>query len=402
MLNRSSHYHLTSERVKGGPGGSGIDTLISYRSDAGKIFGEQYNFVSFDPRGVNNSGLALDCFSGNVEAKAAFTRIHRSGSTNTSSTVLETQYYATSIIGEWCNHAVQEKSPYSYYVTTPAVTRDIITYIEAEAESSGKPRADAKLWYYGLSYGTVIGTTFAVMFPERIGRLILDGVVDAEEYYTNNWRSNIAQDDEMVASFASFCHEAGSGNCSFWGPSPENITCRLDNIISQLEHEPVPLSGVDTNSIPTLATSSDLKALILSAGYEPLISFPQLADVLSEFERGNATGLGGVVQRFGGFSDASNMIKCADTYTRNKVVTIGEWKEYVEYTTAESRYVGDIYPIGGDTIACRGFRPNLPDSMIYQGRFPLFVVLIVQKSRLSLSLSLGFLINYKTRPPPSI
>ena len=40
----------------GGPGGSGVELLLTYRTIAGQIFGEQYNFVSFDPRGVNNSG----------------------------------------------------------------------------------------------------------------------------------------------------------------------------------------------------------------------------------------------------------------------------------------------------------------------------------------------------------
>lgn len=130
---------------------------------------------------MNNSGLSLDCFSGNAEARLAFNRLHRTGVTNISSTSLEEQYYSSSIYGEWCNNAVENESPHGYYVTTPAVAHDLLTFIEAEAEAAGQSPSDARLWCYGISYGTVIGATFASMFPDRVGRMILDGVVNAEQ-----------------------------------------------------------------------------------------------------------------------------------------------------------------------------------------------------------------------------
>ncbi|PTB65893.1 alpha/beta-hydrolase [Trichoderma citrinoviride] len=350
----------------GGPGGSGIDLLLTNRALASQAFGEQYNIVSYDPRGVNNSGLSLDCFSGNTEARSTFSRLHSTGVTNISSSSFEEQYYSSSIYGEWCNDAVEKESPHGFYVTTPAVASDLLTFIEAEAELAGQAPSDAKLWLYGISYGTVVGATFASMFPDRVGRMILDGIVNAELYYDNYWSVNVDQMDEAMAKFSSFCHSAGPERCSFWGPTPANITARMDNLILQLQNHPVPISGVQSRGLPALVTYSDLKALFVNTLYIPIASFPVMADILHQLERGNASALVGMFDGLGLTIDAGHVIQCADSSRRNKLTSIEEFKSYVEYTVSKSKYIGDVYPIFVDSILCRSFRPQLPDSMVVQ------------------------------------
>lgn len=126
-------------------------------------------------------------------------------------------------------------------MTTPAVAHDLLTFIEAEAELAGQSPPNARLWCYSISYGTVIGTTFASMFPDRVGRMILDGVMNAEQYYSNDYRDNVDQMDEAMEKFSIFCHSAGSEACSFWGPSPADITARIDDIIFKLRNHPAPV-----------------------------------------------------------------------------------------------------------------------------------------------------------------
>lgn len=293
--------------------------------------------------------------------------MHITGVTNISSTSLEDQYYSSSIYGEWCNDAVKSE-PYGYYVTTPAVAHDLLTFIEAEAKVAGQSPSDARLWCYGISYGTVIGTTFASMFPDRVGRMVLDGVLDAEQYYDNDWRDGIDQIDAAVEKFTSFCHSAGPEKCSFWGPTTANITARLNGIIYQLQNHPVPVSGVQSRGLPTLVTYSDLKTLFINTVYTPVASFPGMADILHQLERGEASALAGMVDRLGITSDAGYVIRCADSYRRNKLNTIEEFKSFAEYTTSKSRYIGDIWPIFVETILCRSIRPRLPDSMVVQGK----------------------------------
>ena len=84
--------------------------------------------------------------------------------------------------------------------------------------------------------------TFASLFPDHVGRLILDGVLDAEDYYNNGWRSNLFEADAALNS-STFCHQSGPDNCSFWGPSVQNITNRLDNILAELKYNPIPVLG---------------------------------------------------------------------------------------------------------------------------------------------------------------
>ncbi|CAI7646519.1 unnamed protein product [Penicillium manginii] len=354
--------------IPGGPGGSGVDLLLSYQNIIGQMFGEQYNFVSFDPRGVNNSGLHLDCFSGDANARSAFYQLHRTGITSISSTSLEEQYYSSSIYGDWCNHAVEKNSPHSYYVTTPAVAHDLLAFTEAEAEIAGKSPSTAKLWCYGISYGTVIGSTFASMFPTRIERMILDGVLNADQYYNNYWTDNVDQMDEAMETFSTFCHYAGPQNCSFWGPTPENITAKLDGITRQFRNRPVPLSGVVGSNLPTMVTYSDLKTLFLNALYTPLAKFPDMADVLHQVERGNVSGLTGLFEQSNSITDARLTITCTDTYRTNRLTTIEEFKTWVDYTVNKSKYIGDIYPMLLEGILCRSFRPQLPDSMGFKGK----------------------------------
>jgi pimeloyl-ACP methyl ester carboxylesterase len=317
---------------------------------------------------VNNSGPTLDCFSSNPEARLAYNRLHKTGATNVSTASLEEQFYSSAIYGDWCNNAVNNnKSSHGYHVTTRAVAQDLLTFIEADAQLAGRSLSDAKLWAYGISYGTVVGATFASLFPDRIGRMVLDGVVNADQYYDNNWRDNLDQTDEAMATFSSNCHAAGPDKCSFWGSTPTEITERLDAIVDQLQSHPVSVSGVENNGLPAMVTYSDLKALFLNALYTPVATFPLMSDMLHQIESGNASSLVGRFDSLIDAADARFAIQCADSYRRNKLTTIEDFKDYTKYTVSKSKYIGDIYPIYVDQIVCQSFQPELSDSMVVQG-----------------------------------
>ncbi|CEJ94915.1 hypothetical protein VHEMI10422 [[Torrubiella] hemipterigena] len=350
--------------IPGGPGGSGIDLLLSSQAVAATALGDNYSIVSFDPRGVNNSGPKLDCFQGAAEARQTFLRLHSTGVTNLSTNSVQDQYYSAQIYGDRCNYAVAHGSPHGYYVTTPAVARDLLSFVEAEAVLAGRPPAKAKLWSYGVSYGTVISSTFASMFPDRVGRMVLDGVVDADQYYHNDWSDGIDQMDAAVKKFASLCHSAGKDKCSFWGPTPDDILKRLEKAILNLQSHPIAISGMPGDTLPALVTVSDLKAFILAALYTPLQKFPILADALHQLEQGNATAL---VGRFAGLAitdDPSVAIRCVDSYRRNSLSTVDGFRRAVEKAISRSKYLGDLWIPDVESVLCWSLKPELPDSLV--------------------------------------
>lgn len=95
------------------------------------------------------------------------------------------------------------------HVSTPAVAQDMLSIIDAWDAWRAETGQDAedeqpvlkteeniggheysldtksKLVYWGFSYGTLLGATFAAMFPDRVGRVILDGVVDAGKFISS-------------------------------------------------------------------------------------------------------------------------------------------------------------------------------------------------------------------------
>src|SRR5690606_23966786 len=72
--------------------------------------------------------------------------------------------------GELGKACLERTGPLLGHVDTISVARDL--------DVLRAVLGDEALTYLGFSYGTELGATYAALFPERVGRLVLDGALD--------------------------------------------------------------------------------------------------------------------------------------------------------------------------------------------------------------------------------
>ncbi|KAI8249993.1 putative hydrolase [Colletotrichum sp. SAR 10_77] len=100
-----------------------------------------------------------------------------------------------------------------------------------------KPR----LQYIGISYGSFLGNTFASMFPERVGRIMVDGIVDAEDYTKVTWQKNLNDAEIVLEYFYQICYDSGDG-CPIRSSSDKeaaDIKSRIDTFLNALDLRPI-------------------------------------------------------------------------------------------------------------------------------------------------------------------
>jgi len=101
------------------------------------------------------------------------------------------------------------------------------------------PGSDINL--YGYSYGTILGYWVTQMFPERSGKIILDGVVDPSNWALYQpylgWDLSIADAESTYKGFTEVCATAGPSGCSLAKSNTEtaaNIDARVEGILSSV------------------------------------------------------------------------------------------------------------------------------------------------------------------------
>ena len=122
------------------------------------------------------------------------------------------------------------------------------------ADTVARPRRHAsalgeeQITYVGFSYGTMLGQTYANMFPERVRAMMLDGVVDAVPY-TNSAEdraaNNAGSPDAVFAQFAELCDAAGPTHCALAGHPGQTAAERVDQLFDTLRTGTIPAPNAD-------------------------------------------------------------------------------------------------------------------------------------------------------------
>ena len=124
------------------------------------------------------------------------------------------------------------------FLGTPFVVRDMVRIVDALEE-------DGLLRFWGRSYSTVLGQTFAAMFPDRIGRMFLDSNVRANDYYEGSWLTATAGTEKSLENWLENCINAGPELCpgiaNFTGPDTkvQDVMNALADAFQELENDPI-------------------------------------------------------------------------------------------------------------------------------------------------------------------
>lgn len=150
-------------------------------------------------------------------------------------------------------------------------------------------KGQEKIMFWGFSYGSMIGETFSAMHPERVGRVVIDGVLDPSDYYSASWLRNLQDSNMIITKFCENCFESGPEKCPLYtGNSANDVEDRLVGIMMSLKNNPIPVPASE-NRGPEVVTYGDALLQMLTAMYFPYRWAEYFFDVLLELESRNGT-----------------------------------------------------------------------------------------------------------------
>jgi pimeloyl-ACP methyl ester carboxylesterase len=278
----------------GGPGGSGVEFLRGKAEELQTIVGDNHDIISFDPRGVGASIPRIDCWSSAL--KRTLWASSQIAVIDSHPGVIFDAYASARAWSSACESTMTSSTSMApnllRHIATASHARDMLAILDG----TGFPR----LRYWGFSYGTILGGTFAAMFPDRVERLVSDGNVDYGDWYKAEQLNFLRDANKIMDAFGIYCHKAGPERCAFWAESPEAVEARLDKLLATLRTHPVLIPASEHGpEMPELVTYANLRRLISFSFYKPFQKFPTLARVFASLEKGDGRPYLEMVTAFG-------------------------------------------------------------------------------------------------------
>jgi pimeloyl-ACP methyl ester carboxylesterase len=206
----------------GGPGASGI----SYARGASAQFSgvtTHFDLVSFDPRGVGAS-RPIRC----VSSHFLDGYIH----TNPVPANASEQRQLVRLSRQFADACWRRNGSYLSHVGTIDAARDMDVLRAA--------LGDAKLTFYGASYGTYLGAKYAQLFPHHIRAMVLDGALDPQQGTMAEDRVQAIGFETDLRDFVTYC--IGTGHCPL-GSTRSAAFRAFDRLAARIASHPEPVGA---------------------------------------------------------------------------------------------------------------------------------------------------------------
>jgi pimeloyl-ACP methyl ester carboxylesterase len=251
----------------GGPGASGVDYARAADVIVGKGVRNAYDVVGFDPRGVGRSA-PIDCLTDAELDKFLAGDPTPDDAAEEADAARRARAFADSCeatAGSLLGH-----------VSTREAARDMDVLRAALGED--------KLTFLGASYGTLLGATYAELFPKQVGRIVLDGVVPPDLSYQELNLGQAKGFERATRAWAAYC--VRKGDCPL-GSSVEQVMQGLRTFLASLDQSPLTRTG--DNAVPRLTEGWASLGIAIAMYDEGLWQY--LVDAMGDAIGGDGTSL---------------------------------------------------------------------------------------------------------------
>ncbi|MBK1787078.1 alpha/beta hydrolase [Prauserella cavernicola] len=242
----------------GGPGGAGLSfpAVLRDNLELPQDVLDSYDIIGMDPRGVAHS-TPVTCEVSLLEHPTNIPTYAR----NAADVNDEAERVAG--VAEKCGQS--ETAPLLPHITTANTARDMDRIRAALGEE--------KVSYFGISYGTYLGSVYTSMFPERSDRFLIDSATGPQGWDSSFSRMFGQGVEDRFPDFARFAAEHPEYGL---GTTPGQVRAKYFEIAAKLDAEPSP-DGY-TGAVFRHVTFADFY-------YDS--SFPALAETWQALDTGN-------------------------------------------------------------------------------------------------------------------
>lgn len=317
----------------GGPGSSGVDYAYNAEYIVSPEILERFDIVGFDPRGVGESS-AIECLS-DAETDASFAADPKPDDE------AEFALFISDARDYFAKCAEKTEHLRSYSTLNSARDLDVLRAV----------LGDEKLNFLGKSYGSYLGTLYAKLFPENVGRLVLDGAVDPN---SDNRETTLGQAIGFEAALNTFITDCLKRSaCALTG----DLQSARNQVLGLLKQTSItPLKSKSGREV----TEGLVLLGIASALYDSGSDWPVLRDAFKEATLGSGESFLTLADQYAGRqengsypsneNDALQVISCLD---QNKLETVSVFKRDAAEFSKKAPIFGPYLAYAG--LACRYF-----------------------------------------------
>ncbi|MEU6954067.1 alpha/beta hydrolase [Streptomyces sp. NPDC045714] len=205
----------------GGPSGSGLFYPLALSGLLPQSVKDRYDLIGFDPRGVGASS-PLACGTTTADERLTY-RPYKEA------TFAKDVAWARDI-ADRCRDRNRETLR---HISTRNTARDMDVIRAALGER--------RISYFGLSYGTYLGSVYTQLFPRRVDRFVLDSAVDPGRVWRSMAQSWAEQAEPAFDRWTDWTarHAARYG----LGDTPAEVEKLFWDIVARADREPLDLGG---------------------------------------------------------------------------------------------------------------------------------------------------------------